>query len=584
MEFMDIYFNEMEEKLNEAMELLKKYLELHDPVIIKDLYRIYHTLKGSAGLVGLPKLGEFMHKLESAFKEKMNSDLDEKFVARVIKISNEIINKKNDLTDEEVNYYESILSGEINLNEGTISKTKNENISIDLLEKFYERILKLENNLINKNYSIALKEAKSLRLYTQNLIEENKFISIHKVIKSFENLVFQEAVFNKKKINFNIEVENTKIEKKDAESLKDVLIHLVKNAIAHGIESPSERKGKGKEPTGNLTVKSYIKNDFIYLEVIDDGKGIDIDKVKEKAKSKGFENVDPLEVIFYSGFSTKDKTDQSSGRGIGLDTVKAFAEAKGGFVKLETEKDKGSKFIIAFKTKITSKKVLVIRRNENIFSVDSNEIREVINKIEIIDSKINYGNNLLDLIDYGNGNIKFAVITKNNKAIVADEILGHFEAFISPYNFDEIIGFAKNIFSYPIPIISPEKASSKRNSKNIIKKTVLILDDSVLTRFVISRMIKNNGYNVIEAETGEEAIKKSGYDAAIVDVELPGISGYEVVKHIKKVNKDIPVIMLSTKSSPEDIKKGLDSGANAYVIKGENTEKILNLLNKFLRG
>ncbi|WGS64397.1 response regulator [Marinitoga aeolica] len=584
MEFMDIYFAEMEEKLNEAIDLMKKYLQLHDPVIVKDLYRIYHTLKGSAGLVGLPKIGEFMHKLESAFKEKLNEDLDEEFIARVIKISTEIINKKNDLTDEEVNYFESILNGEISLKEGTVGNIESEKISVELLEKFYERILKLENNLINKNYTIALKEAKNLRFYTQNLIEENKFISIYNIIKSFENLVFQEAVFNKKKVNLNIEVENTKIEKDDAESLKDVLVHLIKNSIAHGIESPKERKEKGKNEVGNISVKSYIKNDFIYLEVIDDGKGIDLEKVKEKAEKLGYSNVDPLEVIFYSGFSTKDSADQSSGRGVGLDSVKAFAEAKGGFVKLETTKDKGSKFIISFKTKITSKKVLVIKRSDNIFSVDSNDIKEVINKIEVIDGKINYGNKLLDIIDYGNGTIKFAVITKNNRAIIADEIIGHFEAFISPYNFNEIVGFAKNIFSFPIPIISPEKALSKEENIDINKKTVLVLDDSVLTRFVISRMIKNNGYNVIEAETGEEAIKKKGYDVAIVDVELPGINGYEVVKHIKKENKDIPVIMLSTKSSTEDIKKGLDSGANAYVVKGENTEKILNLLNKFLRG
>lgn len=584
MEFVDIYFTEMEEKLNEAMELLKKYLDSHDPAIIKDLYRIYHTLKGSAGLVGLPKLGEFMHKLESAFKEKMNNGLDEDFVARVIKISNEIINKKNDLTDDEVNYYESILNGEIELKEGTVGNIEKEIISIELLEKFYERILKLENNLMNKNYSIALKEAKSLRVYIQNLIEENKFISIYKVIKSFENLVFQEAVFNKKKIKFNIEVENTKIEKEDAESLKDVLIHLVKNAIAHGIENPIERKRKGKSEIGNLTVKSYIKGDHIYLEVMDDGKGIDIDKVKEKAEKLGFEYSDPLEVIFYSGFSTKDKADQSSGRGVGLDAVKAFAEDKGGFVKLETEKEKGSKFIIAFKTKITSKKVLVIKRGDNVFSIDSNDIKEVINKIAIIDNKINYENNLLDIIDFGSGTPKAAIITKNNKAIIADEIIGHFEAFISPYNFNEIAGFAKNIFSFPIPIISPEKASSKKIFKNENKKTILVLDDSILTRFVISKMIKNNGYNVIEAKTGEEAIQKKGYDAAIVDVELPGINGYEVVKHIKKENKDIPVIILSTKSTQEEIKKGLESGANAYVIKGGNTEKILDLLEKFLGG
>ena len=584
MDFVEIYFTEKEERLNEAIELLKKYLETHDSVIIKYLHRIYHTLKGSAGLVGLPKSKEFMHRLESAFEEKLNLDLDEDFVARVIKISNEIINKKEDLSDKEVEYFELILNGEVDLKEGTVEKFIKETNSVELLEKFYERILKVENELINKNYKIALKDVKNLRVYSQKLIKEKKYVSIYNIIKSFENLVFQEAIFNKKKIKFNMNVENVKVEKEDVERLKDILIHLIKNSIAHGIESPDKRREKGKSETGNLTVKSYVKEENIYLEIIDDGKGIDIEKVKEKAKERGFENIDPLEIIFYSGFSTKDKVDQSSGRGVGLDAVKAFAENKGGYVKVETKKDKGTKFIISFKTKSSSKKVLVMKRGENIFSIESNKIKEVINKIEILDNKINYRNKLLEIVDYGNRIIKFAVITKNNKAVAADEIIGHFEALIIPYNSNEILGFAKNIFSFPIPIISTKKMSSQKNVKIENKKTILVLDDSMLTRFVVSKMLKNKGYNVIEAETGEEAIKKKGYDAAIVDVELPGINGYEVVKHIKKENKDITVIMLSTRSIQGDIKKGLESGANAYVVKGENTEKILDLLEKFLRG
>ncbi|WP_129409692.1 hypothetical protein [Marinitoga lauensis] len=98
--------------------------------------------------------------------------------------------------------------------------------------------------------------------------------------------MFQEAVFNQKKVSFNTEVENTKIEKEDAEILKDILVHLVKNSIAHGIELPKIRKEKGKNEIGNLTIKSYTKGNYIYLEVIDDGNGIDIEKVRKKAEKK----------------------------------------------------------------------------------------------------------------------------------------------------------------------------------------------------------------------------------------------------------------------------------------------------------
>ncbi|GAB6188928.1 response regulator [Marinitoga arctica] len=581
MEFIDIYFSEMNEKLNEALELLKEYLKTHDPILIKDLYRIYHTLKGSAALVGLPKIGEFMHKLESAFKEKLNKELDEDFVARVIKISSEIINKKSDLTDDEIILFENILTGKEKI-KSSDTKLVIEESSMEYLNEFYETALRIENFLLNNETTLAIKEVKKIRNYLQNLIEKNMFVPIKKIVKSFENLVIQESSFNNKKVKLNIEVENTKIEKKDTEILRDIMVHLVKNSIAHGIETPAERRKKGKDEIGNLTIKSYVKEGLIYIEISDDGKGLDLEKILEKAEKMNLGNIDPKEVIFLSGFSTKDTADQSSGRGIGLDSVKAFAEAKGGFVKLETEKDIGTKFIVAFKTKITSKKVLVLKRDENIFAVSSEDIIEVINNPEIINNKITYKNQLFDILDYGKGNIRFSVICNNNKAFICDEIIGHFEAFVDPYNLGEISGFAKNILSFPIPIISISKVSSNFASSKSSNKTILVLDDSVFTRFVVSNLIKKNGFKVIEAASGEEAIKKEGYDAAVVDVELPGISGYEVVKYIKNKNPDIPIIMLSTKSTREDIKKGLDSGANAYVVKGKETDKIIKLLKKFL--
>ncbi|KLO22360.1 ATP-binding response regulator [Marinitoga sp. 1155] len=581
MEFLNIFLDEMNENLNKAIDLLKEYLETRNPLIIKKLHRIYHTLKGSAGLVGMHNFGKFMHELESAFKEKLNDVLDEKFVARVIKISNELMNKRSDLTEKEISYYKNILLNE-ELIEGTMAYLNQENISIEEMEKFYSILLKAENDILNNRVNSALKNIKNLRIQLQKTIENEQFVLLKDIIKSFENLIFQEAIFNNKKVNFIIDVENIKIEKEDANLIKNILIHIVKNSIAHGIEDPEYRKKVGKDEKGNLKIKSYIKNNMIYLEVSDDGYGLNIEAIKNKAKQLGYDSVNPLDVIFYPGFSIKEKVDQSSGRGVGLDAVKAFAEFKGGDVKVETEKGKGTKFIVKFKAKATSKKVLVLNRDNNIFSISSDDIIKLINKPEVIDNKINYNNQLFEIIDFGKNNINFCVICKNNVAVIYDEIKGYFETRIVPSEDKRFLGFAKSIFTYPIPIISIKNIPKNNNIKGRKKKRVLILDDSIVSRYVISKLIKSSGYDIIESSCGKEALDKKDYDAAIVDVELPDISGYEVVKFIKEKNPDIPVIILSTKSDPEEIKKGLSYGANAYVLKGDKIEKIIILLKKFL--
>ncbi|APT76792.1 hypothetical protein XO10_09985 [Marinitoga sp. 1135] len=581
MDFSQIYFDEMEERLNEAIELLKKYLETHDPIIIKDLHRIFHTLKGSAGLVGLNNIQSFMHVLESEFKKRLDNELEEDFVARIMKISAEIVNKKKDLTPDEVKYFSSILEGKEDIDSSS-GRVSIDSVHIDYFEKIFEEILKAENLLIQGNKNSALKNLKQLRKSIQKIIEDSKFISLNKVLEDFENLVYQEAVFNKKKVRLELFVEDEKIGKKDAKFLRNILVHLVKNAIAHGIELPEERIKNNKKEYGKITIKSYSKGEFLYIEVTDDGKGIDIEKVKEKAKEKGITYEDPYEIIFESGFSTKETADLSSGRGVGLDSVKAFVESREGFIKVKSTPQKGTTFIVSFKTELTSKKVLIVKRQHEIFAIFSNEIQEVLKDAEIInDEKINYKGKIMDLIDFKEGDFKF-IIAGRNKAIAVDEIIGYFETFVLPYEKDYIVGFAKNIFSYPVPIISIEEVNINKKRISNKEKTILVLDDSTLTRFVISKLIRNAGFRVIEAKSGEEAIEKKGYDAAILDVELPGISGYEVARILRNRNKDLPIIMLSTKDSPEDIKKGLDLGINAYLSKSDDPEKIVILLKKFL--
>jgi len=113
-----------------------------------------------------------------------------------------------------------------------------------------------------------------------------------------------------------------------------MLTHLVRNAIAHGIELPEERTKKGKLEVGRIIIRSYVQGNELFLEIEDDGRGLEFEKIKQKAIEKGLGNLKPEEVIFVPGFSTKDKADETAGRGIGLDVVKTLQQHEAEMSKL----------------------------------------------------------------------------------------------------------------------------------------------------------------------------------------------------------------------------------------------------------
>jgi len=186
----------------------------------------------------------------------------------------------------------------------------------------------------------ALRDVRALKSKLSALIEGSFYVKLNVLLRNFDALVIQEATINKKHVKLNLDIGDERIEKKDSQMLIDMLVHLVRNSISHGIESSETRVQRGKPEFGTITLRSYVLGNELYLEVEDDGAGIDFEKVRQKAIEMGLGNMRPDELIFIPGFSTSEQTDGTSGRGIGLDVVKNFAIARGGDVELVTEWEK----------------------------------------------------------------------------------------------------------------------------------------------------------------------------------------------------------------------------------------------------
>ncbi len=188
-----------------------------------------------------------------------------------------------------------------------------------------------------------------------------------------------------KKIDLKMFGEDTEIDKYLAEEIVDPLVHIVRNAIDHGIEPAEERRAAGKPETGSVTLKAFQRGNHVVLEVSDDGKGIDPEKVRKKALEKGIIDADSeltgkdvMELIFMPGFSTREVVSEVSGRGVGLDIVKDGVSGLGGFVDVSSRKNLGSTFTLTLPITLAIIKVLLARVGKNVFGIPLSSISETL--------------------------------------------------------------------------------------------------------------------------------------------------------------------------------------------------------------
>ncbi|MFN6991629.1 MAG: response regulator [Fervidobacterium sp.] len=583
MDFLEIFFQELREKGEQAVTAIKEFLIKKDSSLVTEIYRLFHTVKGSASLVGLVGYKELFHKIEEYFKNYTVgiSELSDEFLSRLLSIIPSLLERENDLSEKEVQDILDKLEGKKEATSTIISQNFNLGSS-ENIQELLSVVLSIENSLMRGDLGSALRSVRVIKNRFITTIQDTYYVKLKNILSNFDILVIQEATSSKKKVKLSLEIGEEMIEKKDSQALIDILIHLVRNAVAHGIEEPEVRKKIGKAEEGRIVIRSYIMNNEIYLEVEDDGKGLDFEKIRKKASEKNLGHLRPEDVIFVPGFSTKDEADETSGRGIGLDAVKNFATARGGDVEFVTQIGKGTKFIIHFPVKSFLIRVLVVEADNQKFCISTSDIMEILAVPKVLNGKLKYKDRVCDIV-YNSTQSRFGIVTKNYKAFLVDNIVGTFDGQISGEKYPSVKGFVKNIYIYPLPVIDIE-AFQNYVTKKSEKKKILFVDDSFVTRNVVSKLLKTFDYDVIEAVNGIEALQaleKESINLILTDVEMPGMDGFELTLKIKQKYPELPVILFSTLSS-EQLSKGLEVGADAYISKDEPPERLLRLIEKFL--
>ncbi len=214
-----------------------------------------------------------------------------------------------------------------------------------------------------------------------------RMVPVGTAFKRFPRVIRDLSKQLKKNINLNIHGEDTEVDRTIIDEIGDPLLHLIRNSVDHGIESPEQRTTLGKDSTGNIDLYAYHDGNNVVIEVRDDGQGIDVERVKgriidnELISDNEVDELTEQEIIqylFHPGFSTSEKVSNISGRGVGLDVVKTSIESLGGVVEVETMENEGSKFIIRLPLTLSIIKALLVGIKDEMYAIPLSNVREIV--------------------------------------------------------------------------------------------------------------------------------------------------------------------------------------------------------------
>jgi len=496
-------------------------------------------------------------------------------------------------------------------------------------------------NRMNYLYKIIQEDDTRLDLIVNELEEKIKNVRVlplATIFHMFPRMVRDIARERNKNIDLVISGSETSVDKKIIEEIKSPLIHIVRNSIDHGIEDSETRMAKGKSPIGKILLAAYPLENSVLIEIIDDGRGIDIEAIKRKVLQKQLLTPEELEsmteeqimnIIFWPGFSTGETVTDISGRGIGLDIVYTKISQLNGKVKIKSVLGESCKVSIQLPVTMATIKSFLVEVNRQKFAIPTSAIVTTLlvppenvfykegKKTIIVEQRtvpiVNLSS-VLEMPESQRKNSKLVIIVIQSEDIeigfVVDKLLGDQEILhknLSPpllrvrniagltilgsgelciiLNINDLVKSAfLNFGGFEKPQIT-EKTSSTTSSA---EKRILVVDDSLTTRILERNLLKAAGYNVTVAVNGLEALTKmitEDFDIVISDIEMPEINGFELVEHLRneEKHKNIPIILLTSLASEADRKRGLNLGANAYITKGNfNQEELLTTVKKLL--
>ncbi len=478
---------------------------------------------------------------------------------------------------------------------------------------------------IDQNIRKTYSHVKFLSTNLQDNIHKLRLIPVVTILSPLKRVVWDLAESEKKKVELIIIGGHLEIDRLILEKIRDPLIHLLRNAVDHGIEPPDERIKAGKNKVGKITITITHEGDNVVFTISDDGVGIDIQSIRNKIldmelvsenELDQLSQQDIVEYIFSPGFSSCKKVSEISGRGVGLEVVRSNLQMLKGHATVSFTEQQGSAFLLTIPFTTASEYGIFVECSNQIFAIPAPNIKRVmeITTSDIINLESKQAisidnkpivlqklNELLSLPDEKtDDDYSFYVIILHSGwrqlAVIVSHFINEQDIVIKSFKppLDQLPNFLGGTIGNDgnVVLVLNIHALLSKDSEGIpishvpIKdssietKKILVVDDSITTRTLEVSILKNHGYSVQSVVCAEEAIEKlksEHFDLLITDVEMPGMNGFELTREVRTVLElsDLPIIIVTSLSNEEDKQKGLDAKADAYIVKSEFESKEL---------
>jgi two-component system chemotaxis sensor kinase CheA len=605
---------------------------------VASMLRLAHTLKGAARVVRQREIGDDAHAIEEALAaHREGGAVPRETVDRILGLVDDIGRRLVDLREGEAPAARPAAVPAAPAPADAAAPIAGGTAAMDELDALLDSVFEAQVRLGSLRPAIAeLGDQRPspavARLTTgidqldrelrqvRDAVERLRLTPVSALFTFLERAVRDVAAATGSRIAFTAHGGDVRVDAVVLNAVQGALLHIVRNAAAHGIEPPDVRRRAGKAEEGRigLTVRRHGRQ--VTFTCADDGRGIDLDAVRTVAARRARDTgaAPPadapalLQALLRGGISTTARVTDLSGRGVGLDAVREAAERLGGHVALETEAGAGTRVTVSVPLSVTSLPALVVDVAGSSVAIPLDAVQRSL-RIDAGDV-VRTGQLATVLVDgeaiplaplsalattaaavMPAGRTSAIVVRAAGGAAAAftvDRIVGAAPVLLKPLpRFTPatpvIAGAALDAAGDPLVVVDPDRlvagardASRSAAAPAPARARVLVIDDSLTTRLHEQSILESAGYEVttaMSAEEGLELVRASRYALCLVDVEMPGMDGFTFVERIRAdaALQDLPAILVTSRSAPEDRQRGLDVGAQAYIVKGEFDQGIL---------
>ncbi len=652
-DLLPLYLTESKRRLEHLLELAPRS---DTPAVANEARRELHTLKGSSRMLQLQPIAELCHRGESLLQESSDATpasltelLDElsHLLADLARreedegtgdeeqeeVSSEVsehripVETLDRLTASTTSMRLLTLSGLASsarvdelaqLAEGAVGDAEPEQVLAMLATHLRQAATDLEANLhrLRQRSEGQLKrlldvQLQPLRPFLQNLARHARELA--------------------RTLGKEVEVEvvggEARLDRRIAAEVQGAFLHLMRNAVDHGVEPPDEREELGKPRVGHVKIAATSFGDRIEIVVSDDGAGIDAARVLEAGREAGLvaaeasdlSDLEVLQLLFSTGFSTRRHVSEVSGRGVGLDAVANVVRQLGGDVWIDSKPGEGSSVYVTIAAARRGERVLVLRSGFDRLALPRSAVRwirstaheelivsENVLMVEV-DGELLRVVSLADLVGASETPAQPVLIAlqvaSTCRVLAVDAVEGDAEVLVRPMRQN---GRASSYYSgiallpsgEPVAVLSPRSLVGFIHVRTTALKAqaperrlrVLLVEDSLVTREMERRMLEDEGFHVTAVGGAKQALVGLGeesYDCMVTDLEMPEMDGLELTRRVRGIERlaQLPIIIVSTRDKAGDRLAGLEAGADAYVTKQAlESHKLASIIRRLGSG